>query len=219
MQAETEGTTYQEEREVVTIQNHQGEQIPLTIIQLENLQENVSIIEQSPVISSRDEIQVRSRLELHRLNKSDMGTYWCSVHLNYTIESLSKTFVVTASDSVLLGHPHDYAHEEQCITNIAQSKHENKCALSSSISPLPWLGGNGTTIPDSEVTETTPLSLAEHTTLVGDKKDEGKGHILKEFYIALGILITFGSIIAVLVLVVVITCLQYRKMLKGMETQ
>lgn len=195
---------------------YQNEQTPLTAVQLEDMQENVSIREQTRVIGSGSKVQVRSRLELYGLNESDVGEYWCVIHLNYTDESLPEAGVAP-SDSVLLGHPCEYAHREQCSTNIAQSKQENKCALRS-IAPLPWLSAS-TIIPDG--TATTPPSVAEKATLVGENSEEQseeKGPtILKEFYIALGILIAFGSVIGVLALVMVCTCVHYRRMLKGME--
>lgn len=208
-------------RQVLTEDTYQLVERPLAITLLDNSQENVSIIEQTLAFLSSGEVLVRSRLNVYGLSESDMGAYWCSIHLNYTNESLSETAVVP-SDSVLLKHPHEHAHKKGCSTDIAQSKQRKKCALHSSIFPpplpaLPWPDSKATIVPESE---TTPQSSAEQeqVTVVGEKlseEEEEKGS-LKEFYIALGILVAFGSVIAALALSVVCTCVKYRKMLKGM---
>lgn len=212
------------EREILAEEvMYQENRIPPIITLLNNSQDNVSIVEHTSAMVSGGKVLIRSHLEVYGLSESDVGAYWCSIHLNYTSESLFET-TVAPSDSVLLRHPREHAHRVHCSTNIAQSKQEKKCALLNSIPPtlpaLPRPGNKATIIPGSEVTTITLQISAEQATLVSEKfteeeEEEGMG-LLKEFYVALSILIAFGSVIAALVLTVVCTCVKYRKMLKGM---
>ena len=48
-----------------------------------------------------------------------------------------------------------------------------------------------------------------------DASADGSAEHLKEFYIAIGVVAVFGSVIASLSVVVACTCIKYRTMLKG----
>lgn len=191
---------------------------PLAISRLNGVQENVTIREQVMVGASN--VQVRSRLEVLRLDELDVGQYWCGIR----IDSLEW---MVLSDPVLLQDPQEYANLLPCSTTLAQSKQERKCATWSFRPSVPQstMSSQSTgpsSMASSTLSTTEPELDSAETTVQGDtaistSSDEEKpdDSPWMEFYVAIGILAALGSVITALVSLVACMCLKYRIILRG----
>lgn len=191
---------------------------PLAISRLDNMQENVTIREQ--VMGGAASLRVRSRLEVLRLDETDVGQYWCGIRID------SMEWMIL-SDPVLLQEPKEYADLLPCSPVLPQSKRERKCATWSFKPPVPPIpiAPQPTefpplTLPTLQITEAGLQTLAGTTVQVTVsstetlQSDDGP---LMEFYIAIGILVASGSIITALVSLVACMCVKYRIILRGMS--
>lgn len=198
------------------------------ISRLDNSWGNIAIQEQTRLLQSN--LQVRSRLEVERLDESDVGQYWCGIRIDLTEWMI-------LSDPVPLRSPSKYEGLHPCSTSVAQSKRERKCAMwrfqppPSPSSPSPPqtapLPGPVKTTNSNTVTEVTrneiTTDLEQSTTISSGSVSSGTeireeteiGALTMEFYIAVGILAAFGTVITVLISLVICMCIKYKKMLHG----
>lgn len=180
---------------------------PLAINRLDDMQENVTIREQAVI--GRSSVRVRSRLELLNLSEMDVGQYWCGIRID------SMEWMVL-SDPVLLLHPEEYADLLSCSTTVAQSKRERKCATwsfgpSSPLTTMAVVEPSGL-LPLPTVLPSAEPTISDATTSMGSSGEPGPQ---MEFYIAIGILVAFGSLITALVSLMACMCIKYRKAMRG----
>lgn len=190
--------------------------VPLAINRLDDMQDNITIREQ--VMVGGSSLRVRSRLEVLDLDEMDVGQYWCGIRID------SMEWMVL-SDPVLLQDPGEYVNLLPCSTTVAQSKHERKCAAWSFGPSIPQItmppqstdspsATHSTTEPEILSAQPTVQQDGNTTSTDSDDKEQDDGPLM-EFYIAVGILVAFGSIITALVSLVACMCIKYRKVLRG----
>lgn len=178
----------------------------MAINRLDNVQENITILEQ--MVASGSMVRVRSRLEVSQLDELDIGKFWCGIRIG------SMEWMVL-SDPVLLQNPNDYADLLPCSTTEAQSKRERKCA---SWSFVPQTTSAAPTSTSSETSSSNPqpsqssgtigaTAVGETTSVPSD--NGGRGPFM-EFYVAVSIVVALGSITTTLVTLVVCMCIRLR---------
>ena len=196
----------------------------ISISRLDDSQENVTIREQT--LFARLTLRVRSRLEVTKLDASDVGQYWCGIRTD-------STEWMVLSDPVALQPPSEYMGLDPCSTSVAQSKRERKCATwtfdptsntppPSPVPPTPptppLTTESFTEIESEEVTKREEVTTVDIDTAPlpeeGSENDQDQGPLM-EFYIAVGILAAFGTVITALVLLVICMCIKYKRMIKG----
>ena len=187
---------------------------------LDHSMENVDI--QREVVIDSNIIKIKSTLKIYALNESDIGYYWCSVHLNNS--NVTSNVTLLPSSLLLLEHPQMYNLLNSCDTNAPKSQEgDTSCYMPTSPS-LPTLPpttpGSSQLGNETEVFDPTTLRYVKQSTPTAQpstdqEEDKLKMKHLREFYIAIGIVVAFGSVIAALGLIVAYTCVKYRRMLKG----
>lgn len=201
----------------------------LAINRLDDEQENITIREQTMVSTVSHHTRIRSRLEVRKLDKYDVGHYWCGIRIDTSEWML-------LSDPLLLEQPSEYAVLEPCSTMVGQSKRERKCATwsfktdptSQPTSPAAselvtsfmaktttledkYAEPSSATLPlpaDHEPTTTTQNTDDKLTTTEGESVEPLMG-------VAIGILVTFGVVILGLLALVICMCTKYRKIVRG----
>jgi len=165
-------------------------------------------------------------LNLYMLNKTHAGSYLCIISLTRSVNYNDDKNIIQ-NVSVMLKSAVAYAHLNSRAPNEPQFTQEIACDLP--VATTPASSTASFTSPALASTSLQPLGptsrqptkpLFPTTTAQSSAGDDnvggGRKH-LKQFYIAVGVVGVFGSVIATLSLVVVCTCVKYRKMLKGMQ--
>ncbi len=183
----------------------------LAINRLDSSQENITIQEQ--MLSRESTLRVRSRLEVSKLDALDVGQYWCGIRID-------STEWMILSDPVTLKPPSEYSRLDPCSTYLVQSKRERKCAMWTFEPPPPITPPTpslsmSTTDSDTATTSEFNTNPADGTATLPE--DENESPLMMEFYIAVGILAAFGTVITALVLLVICMCIKYKKMLRGKQ--
>ncbi len=166
---------------------------------------------------TKSSIVINSALKLHMLNETHTGSYSCIVNLTHSVNANADNIIRNVS--VILSPATTYAHLNSCALNESQFREEIECYLpvattpTSSSSMSPALASTSLRL----LSPTTKSSVPTDALPSASDGNAGRMRHLKQFYIAVGVVGVFGSVIATLSLVVVCTCVKYRKMLKGMD--